>query len=148
MLGRLHKIGQNSISSEKAYKKVLELDPANEDAMTGLAMVYSDLGDTKSASEMLRRVTDKNPTPRTLTALATTYEQVHDYALAAETLRRALKLSPDNVEIRRALAQNLMLSERIEESLKIYLDLAKADPSGRAGAASPVAALPPAAGLR
>jgi tetratricopeptide (TPR) repeat protein len=128
MLGRLYKIGQNSISSEKAYKKVLELEPANEDAMTGLAMVYSDLGDTKSASEMLRRVTDKNPTPRTLTALATTYEQVHDYALAAETLRRALKLSPDNLEIRRALAQNLMLSDHIDESLKIYLDLAKADP--------------------
>jgi tetratricopeptide (TPR) repeat protein len=116
------------VASEKAYKKVLELDPANEDAMTGLAMVYSDLGDTKSASEMLRRVTDKNPTPRTLTALATTYEQVHDYVLAAETLRRALKLSPDNVEIRRALAQNLMLSEHIDEALKIYLDLAKADP--------------------
>ncbi|MCE5310220.1 MAG: tetratricopeptide repeat protein [Acidobacteriales bacterium] len=128
MLGRLQKIGQNSLASEKAYKKVLELDPDNEDALTGLAMVYSDLGDTKSASEMLRRVTDKNPTLRTLTALATTYEQMREYPLAAETLRRALKMAPDNFEIRRALAQNLMLSEQVDESLKIYQELAKADP--------------------
>jgi tetratricopeptide (TPR) repeat protein len=128
MLGRLHKIGQNSIASEKAYKKVLELDPVNEDALTGLAMVYSDLGDAKSASEMLRRVTDKNPTLRTLTALATTYEQMREYQLAAETLRRALKLAPDNFEVRRALAQNLMLSEHVDESLKIYQELSKADP--------------------
>ncbi|MGC8793592.1 MAG: tetratricopeptide repeat protein [Bryobacteraceae bacterium] len=128
MLGRLYKIGQNSLSSERAYKKVLELDPTNEDALTGLAMVYSDLGDAKSASEMLRRVTDKNPTLRTLSALATTYEQAREYALAAETLRRALKLAPGNFELRRALAQNLMLSDQIGEALKIYQELAKADP--------------------
>ncbi len=128
MLGRLYKIAQNSLAAEKAYKKVLELEPANEDALTGLAMVYSDLGDAKSASEMLRRVTETNPTLRTLTALATTYEQMRDYPLAAETLRRALKLAPDNFEIRRALAQNLMLSDHVDESLEIYKELAKADP--------------------
>jgi len=128
MLGRLYKIGQNSLSAEKAYKKVLELDPSNEDALTGLAMVYSDLGDAKSASQMLRRVTDKNPTLRTLTALATTYEQMREYAQAAEALQRALKFAPGNFEIRRALAQNLMLSERLDEALKIYEELAKQDP--------------------
>ena len=61
MLGRLQKVAQNSVESEKAYKKALELDPNNEDALTGLAMVYADVGDSKSAAEMLRRVTDKNP---------------------------------------------------------------------------------------
>src|SRR5450755_358153 len=40
MLGRLDKIAQNSTDALNAYKKALELDPANEDAMTGLAMVY------------------------------------------------------------------------------------------------------------
>src|SRR5437588_1173316 len=40
MLGRLQKISQNSLEAEKAYKKVLEFDPDNEDAMSGLAMVY------------------------------------------------------------------------------------------------------------
>ena len=35
MLGRLDKIAQNSTDALAAYKKVLELDPGNEDAMTG-----------------------------------------------------------------------------------------------------------------
>src|SRR5579872_2329439 len=89
MLGRLQKVAQNSVESENAYKKALALDPNNEDALTGLAMVYNDLGDTKSASDLLRRAAEKNPSARTLTALASTYEQMKDYPLAAETLKRA-----------------------------------------------------------
>ena len=46
MLGRLQKIAQNSVEAEKAYKKVLEIDPDHEDALTGLAVVYADLGDS------------------------------------------------------------------------------------------------------
>ncbi len=42
MLGRLYKLLQNSPASERAFKKVLEIDEDNEDALTGLAMVYSD----------------------------------------------------------------------------------------------------------
>lgn len=128
MLGRLQKVGQNSVESEKAYKKVLELEPNNEDAMTGLAMVYADLGDNKAATEMLRKVADKNPNMRTLIALAGTYEQMREYALAAETYNRALAMSPDKTDIKRALAQSLLLSDQLDESLKTYQELAQEDP--------------------
>ena len=43
MLARLQKVADNSVDSEKAYQKVLAIDPANEDALSGLALVYSDL---------------------------------------------------------------------------------------------------------
>ena len=129
MLGRLYKVAQNSVDSEKAYKKALELDANNEDAMTGLAMVYADLGDNKGASEMLRRVTEKSPSMRTLTALAGAYEQMREYGLAAESLKKALELSPgSNPELKRALAQNLMLAEQFDESLKVYEELLAEDP--------------------
>ncbi len=129
MLGRLYKVAQNSVDAEKAYRKALELDPNNEDAMTGLAMVYADLGDNKSAAEMLRRVAEKSPGMRTLTALAGTYEQMREYSLAAETLKKALEFSPgSNPELTRALAQNLMLAERYDEALKVYQDLLAGDP--------------------
>ena len=128
ILARLQKVAQNSVEAEKAYKKVLEMEPENEDALTGLAMVYADVGDTKGAAEMLRRVTDKTPSLRTLSALASAYEQMRDYALAAETLRRALELSPGNPEVRRAYAQNLLLADRVEDALKQYQAMAAEDP--------------------
>ncbi len=129
MLGRLEKLAQNSPDAEKAYKKALENDPNNEDALTGLAMVYGDLGDNKQAAEMLRRAAEKNPSGRSLAALASAYEQMRDYALAAETLKRAIEISPaDRSELRRAYAQDLMLSDQLDAALAEYQSLAAEDP--------------------
>jgi tetratricopeptide (TPR) repeat protein len=127
MLGRLQKIAQNSVEAEKAYKKALEIEPENEDALTGLAIVYADLGNSREASDLLRRVAEKAPSLRTLTALAGQYEQMRDYALAAETLRRTLEVAPGNIEVKRAYAQNLLLSEKADEALKVYREIAAED---------------------
>jgi len=127
LLGRLYKLDHNSVEAENAYKKLLELDPDNEDALVGLAMVYSDLGDHSRAAEMLRRVVGKNPSVRTLTFLAGTYEQMHDYKLAAETYRRALELSPNNTELKRALAQNLLMGDQEDDALEVFQQLAAED---------------------
>lgn len=128
MLGRLYKIGQDSANSEKAYKKALELEPNNEYALSGLALVYSDLGDTKNAVEMWRRLAEQNPNPRTLQALASAYEQVHEYASAAKTLRRALELAPRDGDMKKSLGMDLMLSDDLDGALKLYLELAQTDP--------------------
>ncbi|PYT18151.1 MAG: hypothetical protein DMG59_05295 [Acidobacteria bacterium] len=130
MLGRLQKVAQNSVEAEKAYKKVLDIEPENEDALTGLALVYSDLGDNKAASALLKKVADKNPTPRSLQALAAAYEQMRDFGLAAETLRRALELNPPNAaDLKRGMAQDLMLDEQYPAALKVYQDLVDEEPS-------------------
>lgn len=128
MLGRLQKLAQNSADAEKAYKKVLDLDPDNEDATTGLAMVYSDLGDNKRATELLQKVAQKSPSMRTLTTLASMYEQMRDYQMAAETLKKTLDLSPDNLEVKKALAQDLLYSDQLDEAAKVYTQLAAEDP--------------------
>jgi tetratricopeptide (TPR) repeat protein len=128
VLGRLYKIGQDSVESEKAYKKALELDPDNEYALSGMVMVYSDLGDAKNAVEMSRRLAERNPNSRTLRALAKAYEDLHDYAGAAQTLRRALELAPHDPEIGRNLGEDLLLAGDIDAALKLYSELAQADP--------------------
>lgn len=129
LLGRLHKLAQNSTDAEKAYKKALALDANNEDAMAGLAMVYSDQGDTKNATEMLRRVAEKNPSLRTLTALAGTYEQMKDYKLAAETYRRAVEMNPGNADLKRAYAQALFSADDVDGAKKAFEELAAEDPN-------------------
>jgi tetratricopeptide (TPR) repeat protein len=128
MLGRLDKLAQNSTGAIAAYKKALELDAENEDAMTGLAMVYTDLGDSKAAADLLRKVADKNPNFRSLTNLASVYEQMKDYSLAAEMLRRALDQQQGNSELKHALAQDLLLSDQTDDALKMYRELAEEDP--------------------
>ena len=127
-LGRLYKLSQNSVDSEKAYKKVLEVDANNEDALTGLALVYSDLGDTTRATELLRKVADKNPSLRTLEALSGAYEQMREYGLASETLKKALELRPDSPEIKRALATNLLMADQVDGALKLFQELFAEDP--------------------
>src|ERR1700735_1050243 len=61
MLGRLQKAIMNSTEAMNAYKKALELDASNEDAMTGLATVYADLGANKGAAGMVSKVGAKGP---------------------------------------------------------------------------------------
>lgn len=128
MLGRLYKVSQSSNDAMAAYKKALGIDPENQDALTGLALVYSDLGDNKSAADLLGKVAAKDPSPRTLAALASAYEQMKDYQLAATTLRRIVDQNPDaNPELLRALAQDLMLSQQYDDALKIYKKLTDDD---------------------
>ena len=127
-LGRLYRTARNSVEAEKAYSRVLALDANNEDALTGLAIVYSDVGDTKKAIEKLQAVTNKDPNPRTLAALATSYEQLRDYKSAAEVLRKAIELDPENGRLKRALAQDLLYSGNLDESFKYYQEFAADDP--------------------
>ena len=127
-LGRLYKASSNSPEAEKAYNKALALDPASEDALTGLAIVYSDLGDTAKAVEKLKQLTDRNPNPRTLLALGSSYEQLRDYRAAAQVYRRALELQPENSRVKRALAQDLLYSEEYDEALKLFDEIATEDP--------------------
>ena len=42
------------VDAEKAYNNAIEAEPDNEEALTGLAMLYSDLGDNKRAIEKLK----------------------------------------------------------------------------------------------
>jgi tetratricopeptide (TPR) repeat protein len=128
MLGRLYHTAHNSVEAEKAYTQALAVDPDSEEALTGLAMVYSDLGDTRKAIEKLQQLTRNNPTPRTLAALATSYEQVHDYKSAAQMMRKALDLDPDNSRLKRALAQDLLFSDNYDEALKYYTEFVQEDP--------------------
>lgn len=130
MLARLYKASDNSVDSEKAYQKVLAIEPDNDDALTGLALVFSDLGDNKKAAELLKSAADKNPSARSLAALAAAYEQMRDFKSAAEVLSKELENNPPNErEVQRNIAQDLLLSLDYAGALKIYSDMVTEDPN-------------------
>jgi tetratricopeptide (TPR) repeat protein len=129
MLGRLLKISQNSADAQKVYKQALAVEPENEDALTGLAMVYLDLGQNTEASEILKKLADKSPSQRSLRQLASAYEQMKEFSLAAETLNRALAMNPpDAADLKRAVAQDLIFAKQWDEALKIYQSMAEDEP--------------------
>jgi tetratricopeptide (TPR) repeat protein len=127
MLGRLYRASNNSVDAEKAYNAAIKADPDNEDALTGLAMLYSDLGDTARAIEKLKAATDKSPNEHTLAALASAYEQTHDYKNAAAALRRAVEIAPDNPRLVRGLAEDLLYADQLDEALALYQKIAVED---------------------
>ena len=128
VLGRLYRVEHNSVEAEKTYNEALKADPANEDALTGLALLYSDVGDTRRAIEKLKAVTDKSPSERTLALLARSYRELRDYKGAAEALERAVALAPDDARLIAELAEDLFLSNQLDESLRLYQQLAVDDP--------------------
>jgi tetratricopeptide (TPR) repeat protein len=128
MLGRLEKAAQDNAEAERAFKKALDADPDNEDALTGLSLVYLDLGNSQAAADTLRQLADRNPSPRSLTALAETYEQMKEYGLASEALKKALALNPPNAEeVRRALGQDLRYAQKFDDALQVYQTMVEQD---------------------
>jgi tetratricopeptide (TPR) repeat protein len=127
-LGRLQRVARNSPEAEKAYKNALDLNPDSEEAMTGLALLYSDMGDSKRAIEMLKQVADRSPSQSSWTTLAQAYENMRDYANAALALRKAVELDPSDLDIKGGLAQDLILANRLDEAISLYNEIAEADP--------------------
>jgi len=129
-LGRLQSASQNMDDAERAFKKALDIEPDNEDGLTGLATVLGIKGDGTGAANLLKRASEKNPTPDSLKRLADAYEQMKEYGLAADTLRRALEFSPqDSPDIERKMAMYLISAERYDDALAAYEELVADDPS-------------------
>ncbi len=125
MLGRLDRVLSNSVDAEAAFKKAITVDPDNEDAVTGLASVYSDRGDARSASDLLEKLTKKNPSARAYLSLASNYEQMKEWALAADALKKAISLDPTHVEWNVQLAEFQARAGHYDEALETYQELAK-----------------------
>jgi len=128
VLGKLYVTANDMPNGEKAYNTALELEPENEEALTGLALLYGQNGDTKRAIEKLKAATDKNPNPRFLMILAQAYEDQKDFKDAADAIRKAMSMAPDNEQLTRKLAEDLLYSDQLDEALKIYADLAAKSP--------------------
>jgi tetratricopeptide (TPR) repeat protein len=55
-------------------------------------------------------------------------EELRDYAGAVQVLQRALELEPDNLELKRGLAQDLVYAGKLDDAIQAYTEVAEADP--------------------
>jgi tetratricopeptide (TPR) repeat protein len=128
LLGRLYRLNNDLQKAEGEFKIAVKMDPASEEAVTTLAILYSEEGDTNRAVETLSSVPDATRSAKLYSALGYTYEQQKQYKKAIDSYRRAILLDRDNLDAIRGLAQNLMNDGQTDAALEQYKIIADANP--------------------
>src|SRR3984893_18304141 len=104
LLGRLYRLNNDLQKAENELKTAVQLDPNSEEAITTLALLYSEEGDTAHALQVLSSVPATGRSAKLYSALGTTYEQRKDYKNAIEAYKKAIQLDRDNLDAIRGLA--------------------------------------------
>src|SRR5712675_1352770 len=128
LLGRLYRLNSDLQKAEEQLKIAVKLDPSSEEAVTTLAMLYTDEGDTAHALKVLSSVPDTARSAKLYSALGAAYEQRKDYKNAIDAYRRAIVLDRDNLDAIRGLAENLMNDGQSDAALEQYKVIADSNP--------------------
>jgi tetratricopeptide (TPR) repeat protein len=128
LLGRLYRLNNDLQKAESAFKTAVKLQPDSEEAVTTLAYLYNELGDTSRAAQVLSSVPNTERSAKLYSALGYTYEQQKEYKNAIEAYRHAIEMDRDNLDAIRGLAQNLLNDGQSDAALDQYKVIADANP--------------------
>src|ERR1700731_2893108 len=104
LLGRLYRLNNDLQKAENELKTAVQLDPNSEEAVTTLAILYTEEGDTAHALQVLSSVPDAGRSAKLYSALGSTYEQRKEYKNAIDAFKKAIQLDRDNLDAIRGLA--------------------------------------------
>jgi len=128
LLGRLYRLNNDLQKAEGEFKIAVKLQPDSEEAVTTLAYLYNELGDTGRATQVLSSVPKTERSAKLYSALGYTYEQQKQYKNAVEAYRHAIEMDRDNLDAIRGLAQNLLNDGQADAALEQYKVIADANP--------------------
>jgi tetratricopeptide (TPR) repeat protein len=128
LLGRLYRLNNDLQKAEGELKTAVSLDPNSEEAVTTLAILYTDEGDTAHALQVLSAVPDTGRSAKLYSALGTAYEQRKEYKNAIDAYKKAIQLDRDNLDAIRGLAENLLNDGQTDAALEQYKVIADANP--------------------
>src|SRR6516165_2804538 len=129
LLGRLYRLNNELLKAEAEFKAAVKIAPDSEEAVTTLAYLYNEEGDTSRALEVLNSIPEAARTAKVYSTLGYTYEQQKDYKKAIEAYRHAVDQDHDNLDYLRGLAQNLLNDGQTDAALEQYKIIADSDPS-------------------
>src|SRR5579872_1537085 len=128
LLGRLYRLNNDLQKAETELKTAIKLDPSSEEAVTTLAMLYTDEGDTAHALKVLSSVPDSARSAKLYSALGAAYEQRKDYKSAIDAYKHSIMLDRDNLDSIRGLAENLLNDGQLDAALEQYKVIADSNP--------------------
>jgi tetratricopeptide (TPR) repeat protein len=128
LLGRLYRLNNDMAGAEEQFRIGVKLQPYSEEAVTTLAYLYDETGQSVKAAEILNSLPADGRTGRLYQALGFTYEEQKNYKKAIEAYSKAADLDQDNLDARRGLAQNLLNDGQSEAALAQFKTIVEADP--------------------
>lgn len=128
LLGRLYRLNNDLQKAEAELKTAIKLDPNSEEAVTTLAMLYTDEGDTGHALKVLSSIPDSARSAKLYAALGAAYEQRKDYKSAIDAYKHAIVLDRDNLDSIRGLAENYLNDGQLDNALEQYKVIADSNP--------------------
>ncbi|MGA3087183.1 MAG: tetratricopeptide repeat protein [Terriglobales bacterium] len=128
LLGRLYRLNNDLQKAETEFKTAVTLQPDSEEAVTTLAYLYNELGDTARATQVLSSVPGAQRSAKLYSALGYTYEQQKQYKEAIDAYRHAIEMDRDNLDAIRGLAENLLNDGQADAALEQYKVIADANP--------------------
>jgi tetratricopeptide (TPR) repeat protein len=129
LLGQLYSFEHDSEKAEAQFEIAEKIDPGSEDTVLNLARLYTGQGDTKRAIKVLSALPDEDQTAKTEYVLGASYDQEKDTKNAIAAYRKSLDLEPDNLDVERALAKDLLEDNQLTAAEDAFQDIAAGDPS-------------------
>ena len=128
LLGRLYRINNDLHKAEAELKTAIKLDPRSEEAVTSLAMLFTDEGDTAQALKVLASIPDSARSAKLYAALGAAYEQRKAYKDAVDAYKHAVVLDRDNLDAIRGLAENYFNDGQLDAALEQYKVIIDSNP--------------------
>ncbi len=129
MLARLYAADRDNAKAEDQLAAARRINPGSEQTALIASRFYTDSGEPQKAIDVLKSLPPDDQTARTEYQLGTTYDQMKDQSDAVAAFRQALTLEPDNLDVEKALAQDLVATNQAQDALKAWQDVAAGDPT-------------------
>src|SRR6185437_15252503 len=129
ILGQLYSFAHESNKAEDQFSAAQKINPGSQQTALSLARLYSGQGDSKRAIKILSALPEQDQTAKIQFVLGASYDQQKDTKNAIAAYRKALDMEPDNLDVERALAKDLLADNQLSAARAAYKDIATNDPS-------------------
>ncbi len=128
LLGQLYTLKHDAADAKAQFEEARRIDPSSEDVVLNLARLYGEQGNLPQAVAALEGVPADQRSPKIDLALGTVYDQMKNVKLAIPAYQAALDGQPDNLDAQRALAEDLLSTNKVDAALKLYQGVTTQDP--------------------
>ncbi len=136
MDGRLHYLlgcalheNQKLDAAVQAYRRSIELNPADVEALNNLGIAYQELGQFESAIKAYQAAVQLSPQFVAVRInLGIAFQAIEKHGEAIESLKAAYELAPNHVPTLLALGRCLLLTGRVNEAGECFGTAAQLDP--------------------